>query len=534
MAMAMGIAKTGKCSNFGNCSVADGRSTVEVASGMDFVCTECGKPLLLTGGASDAGKSRLPIYIMAGLVLATLVAGGVAWFKPDKTPPPAANVAVAPPAATLPAPPPPPGAGSPVLRFAGSNTLGSKLVPALAEAWLKSEGANAVQRLAGGTPSELSLQAKMADGSTRTVVLAAHGTGTGFEGLASGSADIAMASRPVTPAETTGLARLGDMTRPASEHVLGLDGIAVIVHSGNPVSTLSKPQLMGIFSGQTTDWSQLGASARGKSGPITLYARDANSGTFDSFQTMVLGAGKLPDSAKRFEDSAQLSDAVAGDPTGIGFIGLPYVRNAKALALAEKGASALLPNRFTVATEDYVLSRRLYLYSAAAPGNPAVSRFLGFAKGRAGQDVVAANGFVEQTVQAQDKSVAAPGTDAPAAYRQAIANADRLSLNFRFRSGSKELDTKAIPDLERVLTFITDVKTPPSNIVLLGFADARGAADANVKLSIERAAAVADEFKLRGVTPGVVTGFGAAMPVADNATAQGQEKNRRVEIWVKR
>jgi phosphate transport system substrate-binding protein len=181
-----------------------------------------------------------------------------------------------------------------------------------------------------------------------------------------------------------------------------------------------------------------------------------------------------------------------------------------------------------------VLSRRLYLYSATAPANPAVSRFIGFAKSKAGQDIVAANGFVEQTVQAQDKSAVAPGPDVPAAYRQATANASRLSLNFRFRTGSKELDTKAIPDLERVLTFITDVKMPASNIVLLGFADARGAADANVKLSIERAGVIADEFKLRGITPGVVTGFGAAMPVASNDTADGQEKNRRVEIWVKR
>jgi len=509
----MAMAKTGNCSNFGNCSVADGRTKVEVASGMDFVCTECSKPLLLTAARGDAGKSNLAIFIMVGLVLAALVAGGFVWFKAGTTSATAAS-------------------GGSVLRLAGSNTIGAKLVPALAEAWLKSEGASAVQRNAG-VPSNISFQAKIADGSTLTVEVAAHGTATGFERFGTGSADIVMASRPVSPTEVAGLAKFGDLTQPANEHVIGLDGLAVIVHSSNPVSTLNKPQLLGIFSGQISDWSQLGAAAKGKAGPITLYARDAKSGTFDTFQALVLGVAKLQDTAKRFEDSTQLSDAVAADPAGIGFIGLPYVKNAKALALADKGASALLPNRFTVATEDYMLSRRLYLYSATAPTNPAVTRFVAFAKSRAGQDIVAANGFVEQTVQAQDKAAATLGTDTPAAYFMATANASRLSLNFRFRSGSKDLDTKAIPDLDRVLTFMTDMKMPPSNIVLLGFADARGAADANVKLSIQRAAVIADELKQRGITPGLVTGFGAAMPVASNDTAEGQEKNRRVEIWVK-
>jgi len=83
---------------------------------------------------------------------------------------------------------------------------------------------------------------------------------------------------------------------------------------------------------------------------VKIYARDDKSGTFDSFKTLVLGNKQLAASARRFEDSIALSDAVARDPNGIGFIGLPYIRDAKAVAISEGNATPLLPNSLTVGT----------------------------------------------------------------------------------------------------------------------------------------------------------------------------------------
>ena len=202
------------------------------------------------------------------------------------------------------------------------------------------------------------------DGAASEIQVQAHGSATAFTGLADGSCDIGMASRKIKPDEIAKLSALGDMTSPASEHIVGLDGIAVIVNQANPLTSLTKDQLSKIFSGATTDWSAAG----GGSGTIHLYARDDKSGTFDTFKSLVLGSANLASSARRFEDSSALSDAVANDANGIGFIGLPYVRSAKAIAVAETGAMPMLPNRFTVATEDYPLSRRLYLYT---PGHAA-------------------------------------------------------------------------------------------------------------------------------------------------------------------
>lgn len=92
--------KSGKCSNFGNCSLADARVTIEVPTGLDFVCNECGKPLLQTdGGGAQAGGSKA-LLIGLGLGALLLAGGGAAWLlgkKPPEPQPPA--VVAAPPAA---------------------------------------------------------------------------------------------------------------------------------------------------------------------------------------------------------------------------------------------------------------------------------------------------------------------------------------------------------------------------------------------------------------------------------------------------
>jgi glucose/mannose transport system substrate-binding protein len=160
----------------------------------------------------------------------------------------------------------------------------------------------------------------------------------------------------------------------ACESVLGLDGIAVVVHRNNPVNTLTKQQLEDIFGGKTTDWSQVG----GTPGPIYLYAPDENSGTLDTFRSLVLGNRPLSPRASRFENGAKLSDAVGADIYGIGFIGRSFERGTKALAISESGRP-LLPTTFNIVTRDYPLSRRLYLYTPADPQNKWTRKFVQYA-----------------------------------------------------------------------------------------------------------------------------------------------------------
>jgi glucose/mannose transport system substrate-binding protein len=265
------------------------------------------------------------------------------------------------------------------LRLHGSNTIGKELVPALCEEFLKFEGATSVERKPRQKEDETDVEAVLPSQSAEalTFEVQAHGSKTAFEDLAAGKCDIGMASRRITPeeAQQCAAAGLGDMFSPGCEIVLGLDGIAVFVNKSNPIKALTKQQLADIFSGRTTDWSQVG----GKPGQINLYAGDEKSGTFDTFKSLVLESSPLSPKALRYENSAKLSDEVAADENGIGFTGMAFVRGSKPLAISEAGGAALLPTAFTVAAEHYPLSRRLFLYIPANPKNEWTQKFVEFA-----------------------------------------------------------------------------------------------------------------------------------------------------------
>ena len=94
--MASITGKSGKCSNFGNCSLADARTTVDVPNGQDLVCTECGKPLLLMDASPQGGGNSKALAVGALLLVLLLAGGGIAWslMSGKKAPEPAPPVAV--------------------------------------------------------------------------------------------------------------------------------------------------------------------------------------------------------------------------------------------------------------------------------------------------------------------------------------------------------------------------------------------------------------------------------------------------------
>jgi phosphate transport system substrate-binding protein len=88
--------------------------------------------------------------------------------------------------------------------------------------------------------------------------------------------------------------------------------------------------------------------------------------------------------------------------------------------------------------------------------------------------------------------------------------------------------------LDRVVSFISDLRYTGNDVYLFGFADSQGGRDLNCRLSTDRAHSVGSEFEQRGLRSGVITGFCSDLPVASNDTPDGREKNRRVEIWVRK
>lgn len=420
-------------------------------------------------------------------------------------------------------PPPIPANLKPMLRLHGSNTLGAHLIPTLAELYLSNLGNVSIKRKSDLPENEMHIYGNQAS-RFQLIEIKAHGSGTAFTSLEAGLADIGASSRPIKDKELERLKVLGDLTGFACEHVIALDGVAVIIHPNNPLTTLSKEQIAAVFAGEIKNWQELGNAPS----MIRIHARDDKSGTYDSFNHLVMGKLKIAPQALRYESNDALSDQVAIDPAAIGFVSLPAVRGSKALAVSD-GGNAILPTRFTIATEDYPLSRRLFLYTPTS-SNQIVQKFLQLAYSDVGQAVVAQVGFVDLRPELQNSAHVA---SAPERYLKLTHAAKRLSLNFRFRADDDTLDNKAEKDLTRLIGYLSQTNKISNLVLLLGFSANTGDVAQDQKRSEIDAGTMAAALQMRGIYPSVVEGFGSALPLANNADSVGRVKNRRVEIWLR-
>ncbi|ROS05342.1 phosphate ABC transporter substrate-binding protein (PhoT family) [Sinobacterium caligoides] len=415
-----------------------------------------------------------------------------------------------------------------LFRLAGSNTVGGRLAPALVMEYLRDLGAQNVHVVPSHIENEVRILGSQYgnDGSQSIAVdISAHGSSTGFKWLNAGRADIAMSSRAIKQSEVKLLERFGDMNSFDNEHVIAIDGLAIIVHPDNSLNELSKPILKRIFSGEIDNWRQLGGDDRA----ITLYARDDNSGTWDTFRSLVLGKKTaLASGASRYESNAELSAQVEADRGGIGFVPLAAVAGSKLLAVSDRQTRAMKPERINVATEDYPLARRLYLYSKSNIDNPHVDDFLSFVLSEKGQSIVENIGFISQNIIAVEQQA---DSSAPAEYLQLTQQSKRLSVNFYFSPASAVLDNKGQRDLLRLEGYFAS-SDGKQRVSLVGFSDVRSKSSLEKVLAKHRALMVKNKLigKVENIEP--VMSLGAFMPIANNGDVVAKMKNGRVEVWV--
>lgn len=437
------------------------------------------------------------------------------------------------------------------IQLVGSNTIGNQLMPALVQAFAQSQTLKA-SKVAGENPLDLTFKLANAKGADAGAIeLHRHGSTTAFKAFEQNQPiDIGMSSRRIKPEEADKLQAIGyaDFRLPANEHVLGLDGLVVLVAPGNPAVSLSIDNIAKVFGGVIRDWSELGLPA----GKINVYAATPGSGTLDTFDNLVLKPRglKLVDTAKRTENHAEQADLVAIDPNGIGFASIAYERNAKALNIEASCGLITKPSVFVMKTEEYPLTRRLYLYTNGEPKDGMTRALLNYALSKAAQPVVVQNDFVDQSAevldfQAQTTRIAyalnAPGPDFDLALMKTLISdlkpAKRLSITLRFETASYALDSKAASDIVRLRELLESNDYRDKTVVLAGFADGVGRFDNNLVLSQRRADAVMSALQKAGNKPllaRVVTkAYSQLAPVACNDSLEARSYNRRVEVWVR-
>jgi phosphate transport system substrate-binding protein len=244
------------------------------------------------------------------------------------------------------------------LVIKGSDTLGAKLIPQLAE------------------------QFKAQHPGT-TFDIAAEGSTTGIAAIIEGTAQIGAASRRAKPAEVAAASAKGVNMKPT---IVAYDGIAVIVNSGNPLKGLTKKQVEQIFTGDVTDWSAIAGSA----GKISIYTRNTSSGTYSDFKELAMKKRDYAGSSQKMAGNEQIAAEVGKNRNGIGYVGLAYTNAAGIKTMAIDG---VLPSVQTVHGKTYPYARPTFYYTNGEPGGLA-KEFLDFTISKAGQKIAAQVGFV--------------------------------------------------------------------------------------------------------------------------------------------
>lgn len=244
------------------------------------------------------------------------------------------------------------------LVIKGSDTLGAKLVPMLAEGF---------REKVPGISFEI----------------AAEGSSTGIAAVIDGTAQIGMSSREAKATEVSAAAAKGVDLQPT---IVVFDGIAILVNENNPLKKLRKRQIEQIFTGDVTDWSSVG----GNPGPISIYTRNTASGTYSDFKSLAMKRRDYAPSSQKMAGNEQIAAEVAGNPNGIGYVGLAYMDTPGTAVVAIDGH---LPTQASVVAKDYPYARPTFYYTNGEPEGVAAD-FIEYTLGEEGQQVAADIGFV--------------------------------------------------------------------------------------------------------------------------------------------
>lgn len=244
------------------------------------------------------------------------------------------------------------------LVIKGSDTLGAKLVPQLAEEYRAAHP---------GVSFEI----------------AAEGSTTGLAAIIDGTAGIGMSSRRAKPTEVSQAAARGVTLHPI---IVAHDGIGIVFNAQNPLARLTRRQVEQIFTGDVTDWSAVG----GKPGRISIYTRNTSSGTYSDFRQLAMKNRDYARTAQKMAGNEQIAAEVARNPNGIGYVGLAYLDGPRLKVLSIDGQ---LPTKETVLNGKYPLARPTFYYTDGEPAGE-TARFVEFTLSDAGQRLVQQTGFV--------------------------------------------------------------------------------------------------------------------------------------------
>lgn len=435
------------------------------------------------------------------------------------------------------------------VRIAVSDTFNPLMMPDLVKAYYGSSGMNVQIAVSGQGATQATVTAEDGEilGETQMVLVSED---EAFELLRQDEADIIFTARRVTNTEIDRFVDGGRVSpdETASETIFGADAVVVAVSPDNPVRALAVEDIDAIFSGQITNWSELGGPDRA----ITVFAPADSSPVAETFRRAILDPNfsEFDSAARRDLSDSAIVEAIQNDASAVGLVRLSKLGETKQVSLIGTCGIQSEANRFSLLSENYPLSQRLYAYENKAT-NTVAGTLAAFSASSNGQSVMARHGYVgiapdvfnldsmgRQFVHSLSAPENAEELQNLRAFGQEVLTAERLSTTFRFAPGSSQLDNKARADAQRLVELLQQPGYSGVEVLLVGFTDAIGNSDLNKVLSERRAERVLAELVELGsgaIDPDAIVtlGFGESFSVACNDDDSGRNLNRRVEVWLR-
>lgn len=214
------------------------------------------------------------------------------------------------------------------------------------------------------------------------ITVSGGGSGNGIKAIIDGSTDIADASRFIKEKEVQAAIEKGVYPVPFA---VAMDALLPVVHPSNPITDLTPEQLRKIYTGEIKNWKQVG----GPSMAIAVVGRDTSSGTYETWETKIMGKERVNERALIAASNGAMVQTVAQNKLAIGYIGLGYL-NETVKAVKVEG---VMGSNETALNGKYPVSRYLYMFTNGWPEADPLN-FINFILSPAGQDVVADTGYV--------------------------------------------------------------------------------------------------------------------------------------------
>ena len=210
------------------------------------------------------------------------------------------------------------------------------------------------------------------------------GSGNGVKSLINGACDIANMSRFMKESEFKTCVEKGIL--PVA-HVVAFDGLAVVVNPANKVSALTDAQIADIYTGKITNWKQLG----GDDAEIVVISRDTNSGTYETFNELILRKKAVVKGAEYVGSNGQAKTRVASTKNAIAYVGLGFVDD----TVKTLSVDGILPSAKTIVSGKYPIARPLFMFTNGYPKmGSAVYDFVTLHLTEEGREIVKDLGYI--------------------------------------------------------------------------------------------------------------------------------------------